>query len=68
LRERSASNRFRFLLSMGQTNLVIRRLNGEDIDLVESLWNALREHHASVAPESVRCVREESLAAQASPV
>jgi ribosomal protein S18 acetylase RimI-like enzyme len=28
----------------------IRRLNPADIDRVEPLWNALREHHASVTP------------------
>jgi ribosomal protein S18 acetylase RimI-like enzyme len=28
----------------------IRRLDPADIDLVEPLWNALREHHASVTP------------------
>jgi ribosomal protein S18 acetylase RimI-like enzyme len=28
----------------------IRRLDPVDIELVEPLWNALREHHASVSP------------------
>ena len=36
---------------MCQTDVVIRRLDEGDIELVEPLWNALREHHASVAPE-----------------
>jgi ribosomal protein S18 acetylase RimI-like enzyme len=30
----------------------IRRLDHADLDVVEPLWNALREHHASVTPHS----------------
>ena len=30
----------------------IRRLDRADLDRVEPLWNALREHHASVTPHS----------------
>jgi ribosomal protein S18 acetylase RimI-like enzyme len=30
----------------------IRRLDPADIELVEPLWNALREHHASVTPHA----------------
>jgi len=30
----------------------IRRLDPADLDIVEPLWNALREHHASVTPNA----------------
>jgi ribosomal protein S18 acetylase RimI-like enzyme len=33
-------------------DLSIRRLDLADLDVVEPLWNALREHHASVTPHS----------------
>jgi ribosomal protein S18 acetylase RimI-like enzyme len=28
----------------------IRRIDAQDLDIVEPLWNALREHHARVSP------------------
>jgi GNAT superfamily N-acetyltransferase len=33
------------------SELSIRRLHPSEVELVEPLWSALREHHASVAPE-----------------
>jgi ribosomal protein S18 acetylase RimI-like enzyme len=35
---------------MSNDPLTIRRLDPSDLDLVEPLWSALREHHASVTP------------------
>jgi ribosomal protein S18 acetylase RimI-like enzyme len=32
-------------------DFVVRHLARDDLDLVEPLWNALREHHTAVAPE-----------------
>jgi ribosomal protein S18 acetylase RimI-like enzyme len=32
-------------------DFVIRHLARDDLDLVEPLWSALREHHTAVAPE-----------------
>jgi ribosomal protein S18 acetylase RimI-like enzyme len=32
-------------------DFVVRRLARDDLDLVEPLWNALREHHTAVAPD-----------------
>ena len=29
----------------------IRRIDVSELDLIEPLWNALREHHAKVTPE-----------------
>jgi ribosomal protein S18 acetylase RimI-like enzyme len=29
----------------------IRRIGANELDLIEPLWNALREHHSSVTPE-----------------
>jgi ribosomal protein S18 acetylase RimI-like enzyme len=33
------------------SNCEIRRIGASELDLIEPLWNALREHHASVTPE-----------------
>lgn len=33
------------------TNREIRRITASELDLIEPLWNALREHHASVTPD-----------------
>lgn len=33
------------------SELSIRRIDRSELELVEPLWNALREHHASVAPD-----------------
>ncbi len=42
-------------------NVAVHRLDRENLDRVEPLWNALREHHATVAPElGVPRPREES--------
>jgi ribosomal protein S18 acetylase RimI-like enzyme len=42
-------------------DFVIRRLARDDLDRVEPLWSALREHHAAVAPDlGVPRPREES--------
>jgi ribosomal protein S18 acetylase RimI-like enzyme len=33
------------------TSREIRRIEADELDLIEPLWNALREHHSSVTPE-----------------
>jgi ribosomal protein S18 acetylase RimI-like enzyme len=39
----------------------IRRISSNELDLVEPLWNALREHHSSLAPElGIPRTRQES--------
>src|ERR1700720_566424 len=37
------------LSNAGQTGLSIRHLRRDELDLLEPLWSALREHHQSVA-------------------
>jgi len=34
----------------GMARLGIRRIDSTELDLLEPLWNALREHHSSVTP------------------
>lgn len=38
------------VLIAGMGNCEIRRIAIDELDLIEPLWNALREHHSSVTP------------------
>lgn len=35
----------------GMPSVDIRRIEASELDLIEPLWNALREHHSSVTPD-----------------
>ena len=35
----------------GMPHCEIRRIQADELELIEPLWNALREHHSSVTPE-----------------
>jgi ribosomal protein S18 acetylase RimI-like enzyme len=39
------------MYSFSVPNFEIRRIGDDELDLIEPLWNALREHHSSLAPE-----------------
>jgi ribosomal protein S18 acetylase RimI-like enzyme len=41
----------RLVLIGGVPSVRIRRIDATELDLVEPLWNALREHHSSVTPK-----------------
>jgi len=39
------------MYSSAMANCEIRRIDLRELDLIEPLWNALREHHSSVTPQ-----------------